>query len=237
MPLCANYTRVIIMLATLWRTAVLYLVVILSIRLMGKRQVGELQPGELVVTILISELASIPMQDLNSPVANGIIAILVLITMEILLSVLTLKSSFARRLFSGKPAIIIANGVIDQQMMKRLRISIDDLLEGLRQANAFVLEDIAYAVMETNGKLSVLEKRSSAPPSRKEFYIRTQESGMAEIVISDGKLRQRTLESGLISEGDVYSHLRQENLSVGDVFLMTVDRCGKFTTVKKDRAR
>jgi uncharacterized membrane protein YcaP (DUF421 family) len=220
------------MLATLWRTAVFYLIVILSIRLMGKRQVGELQPGELVVTILISELASIPMQDLSSPVANGIIAILVLIIMEIILSVLSLKSGFIRRLFSGKPAIIIADGVVDQQMMKRLRISIDDLLEGLRQAGSFNLSDISYAVMETNGKLSVLEKKSASCATKSDLFIKAEESGMQTVVISDGNYQNPPE----VDKAEVEKYLKEHNLMLKQVFLLTVDSTGNFYHIKKDGA-
>ena len=140
------------MIASVIRTVVLYLVVILCMRIMGKRQVGELQPSDLVVTILISELASVPIQDLNRPITSGVIAIFVLVLLELLLSTLTLKSMFVRKIFEGKASIVIKNGIIDQKMMKKLRITIDDLLEGLRQTGAFLPDDVDFAIMETNAQ-------------------------------------------------------------------------------------
>ena len=163
------------------RTAVLYLVVILCMRIMGKRQVGELQPSELVVTILISELASIPMQDLNRPVTNGIIAIFVLVLLELLLSALSLKSILFRKLFDGKSAIIIKNGVIDQKMMKKLRVTIDDLLEGLRQAGSFSIEEVDFAIMETNGKISVQPKQKYEPVSKGDMKLNARDKGFSTV--------------------------------------------------------
>ena len=130
------------MLITFVRTAVLYIVVILCMRIMGKRQVGELQPSELVVTILISELASIPMQDLNRPVTNGIIAIFTLVILEIILSTLEMKIPFFKRLFSGTAAIVILDGKIDQKAMKRLRITLEDLQHGLRQQTSMDIRSV-----------------------------------------------------------------------------------------------
>ncbi len=202
---------------------------------MGKRQVGELQPGELVVTILISELAAIPMQDLSAPVANGLIAILVLVALEILLSVLNMKSGLARRLFSGRPAIIIAKGVIDQGMMKKLRISIEDLQEGLRQAGAFKIEDIDYAVMETSGKISVLQKRRASPPTREDLDVDVPESGMPIAIIRDGVWQKEGLKESGANKEKAKKRLLSENLSEKDVFLMTVDSQKHYTIIRKEQ--
>lgn len=223
------------MIDTIVRTAVLYLVVVLLIRLMGKRQVGELQPSELVVTILISELASIPMQDLSRPVSNGIAAILVLVILELVLSVITLKCPPMRRLFSGKPAIVISDGRIDQQMMKRLRYSIDDLLEGLRTDGCFCIEDVHYAILETNGTLSVMLKKSAEPPTRSEMNVSHMDCGLPITVISDGKLQKSAVKSHDVDMDKVYSRLKAEHLSVKDVFLMTSDSTGDYVIIKKER--
>ena len=222
------------MIDTVVRTAFLYIVVVLLIRLMGKRQVGELQPSELVVTILISELASIPMQDLSRPVSNGITAILVLVILELVLSVITLKIPPMRRLFSGKPAIVIADGKIDQQMMNRLRYSIDDLLEGLRVSGCFCIEDVHYAILETSVTLSVMKKKSAAPPTRSEMNIRHTDCGLPITIISDGKLQKSALKSHDVDMGEVYARLDAEHLKVKDVFLMTGDDTGDFVIIKKD---
>lgn len=222
------------MIDTVVRTAVLYLVVVLLIRLMGKRQVGELQPSELVVTILISELASIPMQDLSRPVSNGITAILVLVILELVLSVITLKIPPLRRLFSGKPAIVIADGKIDQQMMKRLRYSIDDLLEGLRTDGCFCIEDVHYAILETNGTLSVMQKKSARPPTRSEMNINHTDCGLPITIISDGKLQKKAVKTHNVDMSKVYARLKEERLCVKDVFLMTGDSTNEYVIIKKE---
>lgn len=222
------------MLMSVIRTAVLYFVVIFCIRIMGKRQIGELQPGELVVTILISELAAIPMQDLNRPITNGVITISVLVLLEILLSTLTMKSAFFRKVFEGKSAIIIKNGEIDQKMMKSLRITIDDLLEGLRQAGNFSVDEIDYAIMETNGKISIRQKSAFETVTKKDMKIKSKEKGMPTVVISDGVLQEKVFDDFTkVTKDDVARQLKLKNLTVEEVFLMTVNEAEEYYTVKK----
>ncbi|MBQ2390410.1 MAG: DUF421 domain-containing protein [Clostridia bacterium] len=222
------------MLITFVRTAVLYIVVILCMRIMGKRQIGELQPSELVVTILISELASIPMQDLNRPVTNGIIAIFTLVILEILLSTLEMKLPFFKRLFSGTAAIVILDGKIDQKAMRRLRITIEDLQHGLRQSGSFAIENVECAVMETSGKLSVLPKKEFAPPTASELSVNVKNSGFPFAIIIDGKLQPQTLTMSGLKTDDIFTRLKEENLSIKDVFLMTSDKNKKILVIKKE---
>lgn len=223
------------MLMSVLRTAVLYFVVVFCIRIMGKRQIGELQPSELVVTILISELAAIPMQDLNRPITNGVITILVLVLLEILLSTLTMKSMFFRKLFEGKSAIIIKNGKIDQKMMKKLRITIDDLLEGLRQAGNFSVDEIDYAIMETNGKISIQQKSNYETVTKKDMKIKSKDKGMPTVVISDGKLIEKVFDDfKTVTKEDISRQLKLKNLIVDEVFLMTVNEAEEYYIVKKE---
>lgn len=223
------------MMMTVVRTAVLYFVVVLCMRIMGKRQVGELQPSELVVTILISELASIPMQDLSRPITNGVIAIFVLVFLELVLSVLTLKSEFFRKIFEGKSAIIIKNGVIDQTMMRKLRVTIDDLLEGLRQAGNFAIDEVDFAIMETNGKFSVQAKQKFEPVSKQDMKIDAKDKGFPTVIIADGNFNEKVFEDfHAVKREDAIRQLRLRNLNVEDVFLMTVNEAGEFVTVKKE---
>lgn len=223
------------MLMSVLRTAVLYFVVVFCIRIMGKRQIGELQPSELVVTILISELAAIPMQDLNRPITNGVITILVLVLLEILLSTLTMKSMFFRKLFEGKSAIIIKNGKIDQKMMKKLRITIDDLLEGLRQAGNFSVDEIDYAIMETNGKISIQQKSDYETVTKKDMKIKSKDKGMPTVVISDGKLIEKVFDDfKTVTKEDISRQLKLKNLIVDEVFLMTVNEAEEYYIVKKE---
>ena len=134
------------------RTVIIYIFIIAAMRIMGKRQLGELQPVELVVTLLISDLAAVPMQESGMPLLNGLIPIVVLVALELLLSGLMLKSSGFSKLISGNPIVIIRDGKLDQKALKRLRLTVEDLMETLRQQNAFDIREIEYAIAETNGK-------------------------------------------------------------------------------------
>ena len=146
------------MTISLIRTLLLYVMIIAAVRIMGKRQISELQTSELVVTLLISDIAAIPMQNTGQPLSSGIIPILVLVSCEIAASFFMVKNSRFRKLVAGKPQVVINNGTVDQAQMKRLRMSTEDLSEQLRQMNVFSIQDVAYAIVETNGKLSVMKK-------------------------------------------------------------------------------
>lgn len=224
------------MLMSVVRTFVLYAVVILCMRLMGKRQVGDLQPSELVVTMMIAELASIPMQDLDRPVINGVIAIFVLTFIEIVLSVITLKSPFFRKILEGKSAIIIKDGVIDQKMMKKLRVTIDDLLEGIRQEGVFSIDTVEFAIMETNGKLTVQKKAKEEPVTPKDLEIDVDKKSLPTVIISDGKLIESVFdEFSVVKRKDAMEKLKKKHLEIKDVFLMTVNENKEFVIVRKEK--
>ena len=224
------------MLMSVVRTFVLYTVVILCMGLMGKRQVGDLQPSELVVTMMIAELASIPMQDLDRPVINGVIAIFVLTFIEIVLSVITLKSPFFRKILEGKSAIIIKDGVIDQKMMKKLRVTIDDLLEGIRQEGVFSIDTVEFAIMETNGKLTVQKKAKEEPVTPKDLELDVDKKSLPTVIISDGKLIESVFdEFSVVKRKDAMEKLKKKHLEIKDVFLMTVNENKEFVIVRKEK--
>ncbi|OJU10494.1 MAG: hypothetical protein BGN88_05050 [Clostridiales bacterium 43-6] len=223
------------MLITLIRTIILYVVVIVGVRIMGKRQVGEMQPAELVVTILISELAAIPMQDLDRPMANGVIAIFGLVIFEILLSIIIMKSLKLRRIISGKPAIIINNGVIDQHILKELRITIDDLNEDLRQAGVFSFDEVQFAILETNGKISVLKKPHLLGPTAEQMHVENKDKGLPCTVICDGVIEEHSLPLVSFTAEKIHSILEQNQLKLKDVFIMTADKLGNHVIVKKQK--
>lgn len=222
------------MFVTLCRTAILYLFVILGMRIMGKRQIGDMQPNELVTTILISEIATIPIQDIKQPVINGIIAILFLVSLEVLLSVVALKSDRIRRLIDGRPTIIIRHGKIDQTAMKKLRLTVDDLLESLRQEQVFAVEDVEYAIIETNGHMSVMLKPSKRPYTAGQAGAKLTDDGIQVPVICDGKLRDEFMRSVGMTESQLKKALRKSKVAQDDIFLMTVDANGKYKVVKKE---
>lgn len=225
------------MAVTLARTIILYIVVILSLRLMGKRQIGELQPGELVITILISECAAAPIQDLNRPVINGIIAILVLVILELIISTVCLKWSFASKIIEGHSVIVIKNGVIDQKALKSLRLSVNELIESLRIEGYFYIEDIAYALVETNGALSVLQKADKQPVTASLLDKKPPFLGMEYIVINDGSINKQELNESGMNYDNITDYLKENNLKLSDVFLLTVDNHQNFKYVKKDKKR
>ena len=200
---------------------------------MGKRQIGDMQPNELVVTLLISEIAAIPLQDMNQPLLVGVCAIFTLIVLEIVISVLAMKSFFIRKLMSGRSVILIKNGVIDQQSMKDVRMTVLDLIELLRAQNVFNIDDVAFAVLEVNGELSVLLKKDAQPVTIKDADIKASDEPLPMLVISDGKIICESLKSLQMDKEQLLSKLDKKKLSHKDVFLMTLDRNGKEQIIKK----
>ena len=224
------------MIVTLIRAVILYFTVILSLRFMGKRQIGELQPGELVVTIMISECAAAPIQDLDRPALNGIIAIFCLVILEVLLSVATLKIPWVRRVFDGSPTLIIENGVINQKAMKALRMSIDDVNEGLRQQGVFDIREVAFALVETGGKLSVKKKNSKSQPTAEQLGISSDPDRLPITVIGDGKINGGSLRICKITEGRLEGMLKEKNIKKEQLFLMLFDGDKDIYLVKKQNS-
>lgn len=220
------------MIITITRTIVLYIFVTLGIRLMGKRQIGEMQPNELVITLLISEIAAIPLQDTSQPILNGVVAIFMLVILEIIISVITMKSLYVRKIMNGKSAVIIKNGVIDQNMMRQVRMTVLDLVELLRGQDVFDISTVAYAVLEVNGNLSVLLKSSEQPVTVKDIDIKKEKATLPLPVISDGKIIRESLDALEISEDDIKSTVKKNRTDIKDVFLMTMDRYGETSLIK-----
>ena len=221
------------MIAIIIRTLILYIILTLGIRLMGKRQIGDMQPNELVVTLVISEIAAIPLQDTDQPILNGICSIFVLVVLEILLSVLAMKNMAVRRLISGQSVIIIKDGVIDQTAMKKVRMTILDLIELLRGQDVFEIEDVAFAVLEVNGDLNVLLKSQKQTLTPKDMNLTPNSATLPLPVISDGKIISDTLNNFEISKEELNKLLERERVKLKDVFLMTIDKDRKTTLIKK----
>ena len=194
---------------------------------MGKRQIGDMQPNELVVTLLISEIAAIPLQDTNQPVIDGIVAIFILIILEIVMSVLALKS------MKRNSVVIIKNGEIDQHAMKKVRLTILDLIELLRGQDVFDISDVAFAVLEVNGDLSVLLKTDKQNLTAEDMNIKKNEEGLQLPVISDGKIIKESLTALEITEEKVMKKIKSKKLEINDVFLMTLDRYDNINIIKK----
>lgn len=217
------------------RTIIVYVTVILSIRIMGKRQIGDMQPGELVITILISDLAAAPIIDKNVPMFIGAIPIVALVIIEVLISKIVLKSIFIRRMMNGHSAIIIRDGKIDQILLKKLRISVDDLMELLRGENVFDVETVAYGILETNGSMSVLLKSSEQTATKCDVGAKFTPAALPIPIITDGTLRKEELTFTHITKQKLDKILQKEHVTVQEIFLMTVDQNGDTTIVKRDK--
>ena len=216
------------------RTIVVYTTLIVAMRIMGKRQLSELQPIELAVTLLISDLAVIPIQDIDVPLLYGIIPILLLISLELILSACMLKCGWISRLVSGTPVVIVKDGQVIQSALKKLRMTVDDLYEALRSQGVFDIADLALAIVETNGNISPFYKVGSRPPTIDELKIKQPADGTPLLIVSDGRLCEWALEACSLT-GDWVQHiLDKKKLRLSDVLMMTADKNKHYTIVKKE---
>lgn len=189
------------MLTGFIRTLILFAVTTVVLRLMGKRQLAELQPYEVVITLMISDVATQPMSDVEVPLIGGVVAILTLLLLHSLLSVLSYASIRMRALICGRPSVLIRNGRICEEEMERLCFDLSDLMEGVRTAGVIGLHEVGCAVLETNGTLSVFPKEESQPPTRKEMGIHAKYNGIPLLLILDGKMQTRSMRIAGLEEG------------------------------------
>lgn len=225
------------MLISFMRTLILYIVLVLTVRLMGKRQIGEMEPAEFVVTMLIANLAAIPMQDSAIPLLSGLVPILVILGLELVLAVLTLRSIRLRQLFCGKPVILIENGKILEKNLQKTRVNLDELTMHLREKDIFDLTTVKYAILETNGQLSTLLYAKDQPASAKDAGIRATEMELPITLISAGKLLEGNLSQTHRDRAWLEEELKKRACTVRDTLLLTMDRTGKFYLVRKEDVR
>ena len=217
------------MLIVFVRTLILYLLIIVVLRLMGKRQVGQLQPSELVVALIIADLAAVPMSEVGIPLINGIIPIITLFIMEELLSYISMKSERARGLISGKPSILIERGTIIEDELRRIRYNINDLLEQLRLKNFSNVEDVSYAILETSGQLSVIPKEEKMPVTLKDMNLKAKTQHLPVTVIIDGRIISDNLYKIGLSNNWLADQLRKNSIkSSEDVFFAYLNPERKF---------
>lgn len=223
------------MLILVIRTIVLYATVIFSLRIMGKRQLGELQPSELVVAIMISDLAAVPMQAIDIPIITGIIPVMTLIFAEVSMSYLSLKSKTVRKFLSGEPSIVVYNGHINEKELARLRFNVDDLLEELRLNNCHDISDVAVAVIETSGKLSVIPKDDARGVTVEDMKIKNpRHEGLPCTIISDGSINRDEFQRSGKSEKWLEESLKLYGInSVKEVFIASLDAEGELFLQKK----
>ena len=213
------------MATAFFRTVILYLLLIAGLRITGKRQIGELEPIELVLTMLLSDLASVPMQDFGIPLVNGIVPIVTLLSLSMLLSYGSLRSVRFRTLLCGEPTLIIRSGHILQDAMRRNRLTVDELLEALRGQGISDLQEVKYAVLETSGQLSVLPRADCQPVTPRQLSLQPEDpQTLPTVVISDGRLLRRSMERLGLDDGWLQARLRDAGVrSPREVFLLSVD--------------
>lgn len=226
------------MFVVLIRTIILYLLIIVGIRLLGKRQIGELEPSELVLALIIADLASVPMQDNGIPLLSGVIPIVTLLAVASILSVLTVRSIRFRALLCGRPSIVVENGVVQERELRRNRFTIDELLEELRGQGYADFQSVKFAVLETNGRLSVLPYAAEKPVTAAQMGLTPEETGLPVILISDGRLLSHNLKGRGYEEVWLQKQLASHGVERPEqVFLMTVDEGGNTYCVPKEAVR
>ena len=210
------------------RVLIIYALIILSLRLMGKRQIGQLQPSELVVTILVSNIATMAIEDSNVPLIGGIIPILTLVSFDVLISAMTLRYKKMRRIVSGTPRVIIRDGKIDQKQLKELRFTIDDMMEELRGKDIFDVRDVAFAIVETTGSLSVYPKFTAQPATAGMLNLQAPPGADAPPVVLDSALGYCNLKYEWLEKT-----ITDNGYTTQDIFLMTCNRQADYLIVPK----
>lgn len=221
----------------IWKTAIMYLVVVASMRLMGKRMIGELQPFEFAIAVMISELAAFPLSGNDGDIWNGIIAIGILVVCQFLLSVLSVKSIIARTLICGRPRIVIKNGKLLEHNMKKELYTINDLLEQLRILNIQNISDVEYGILETNGQLSVVLKSQKRAVTPEDLGIETKYEGISLDLIIDGEVIEHNLKLAKLDRNWLVNKLKEDGWdNPKDIFYAFLDSQGNFCFQPKQKA-
>ena len=216
------------------RTLFFFVLLVVAMRIMGKRQIGELEVSELVTTLLLSEIASLPITNYEIPILHAVIPIFTILFIEVLMSVISTKVPALKNLVSSRPSVLINKGTIDQRELSRVRISLDELISELRQKDVSDISEVDYAILEQNGKITVILKSMFRQPNAKQLGLKPQESGIIHILISDGKINKHTLQLSPFNKQQLNALLSKKGLEAKDVFLMTVDDLGKTNIIKKE---
>lgn len=216
------------MLITFFRAIVLYIIVLIVMRLMGKREIGQLQPFELAISIMIADLASLPMTETGVPISNGIIPILGLLVMHLAISMLNMKSTKAREIICGKPSILIFRGKVNEKVLKKERFTINELEERLRDNNIFNIGDVEYAVLETSGQVTVIPKPNKRPTTPEDFNMEPKYEGIPYDLVVDGKVMYKNLEK--IGKNYVWLQKQTEKFGIKpeEALIVTIDGDNQF---------
>lgn len=220
-------------MAIFLRTVLIYIILISCMRLMGKRQIGELEVSDLVTTLLISEIATVPIMEDNVPIVNALIPIFTLVAFELLSSVLLVRFPAIKSLVSARPTMLINRGCVDRRAMMKVRISADELISELRQQGVTDISEVQYAILEQNGNITVIEKAESKQPTLKDLGIKVTERGIQHIAVCEGQINKKTLERLNIYKEDILKKLKKQKVELSDVYMMLIDDAGKVEIIKK----
>lgn len=222
------------MLTILLRTVIVYIILIGTMRLMGKRQLGELEISELVTTLLISEIAALPISDPSIPVIYAVIPLVTILTMEITLSVILLKCPRLKSIASTRPSVLIRHGRIDQKELRRVRISIDELISELRQAGLSSLAEVDYAILEQNGKISVIPNKKSQPPTAGDLGLQIAETGIVHVLIEDGIINNYNFKTLCLTREWLNDRLAERALVANEVFFLGINDSGTLYWIEQE---
>lgn len=222
------------MLIVFIRSLILYFVIMAAVRLMGKRQIGDLQPSELVITMLLSNVVTLTVEDISIPMMMGIVPVFTLVSIDVIISFLCLKYRRIRRTVSGSAKLIITDGKIDQKVMRELRFTTDDLMAALRAQQVFDLKDVQFAVAETTGTISVCPKKTASPPTAEDMGIHLKNSDPPVMVISDGEISMSALDHLGLDEVWLDRVIKTQGTDMGEIFIMTAESASDYTIIKKE---
>ena len=225
------------MLATFFRSIIIYIIVLIVMRLMGKREIGQMQPFELAISIMIADLASIPMTDIGIPISNGIIPIMGLLVMHLVISVLNIKSGTLRGLICGKPTILIYRGKIDEEKLRAERLTLNELEEKLRSNNVMNLGDVEYAILETSGDISVIQKPNKRTTTPEDFDIMPEYEGISYDLVIDGKVMQDNLNKLDKSYEWLKKQTEKFQMMPEEALIVTVNGKGDIFCQKKQKRK
>ncbi len=217
------------------RTVIIYLLLIFSMRLMGKRQIGELDLFDLITTLLISELASLPITDSSIPLSHAIIPIITLVTFEVVTSFLLVYFPRLKNILSTRPAVLVRKGQPDRSAMLKSRISADELMSELRQKDVTDISEVEYAILEQNGKITVIQKAPFKTPNAAALGIKSEESGIYHIVVCEGVINKNSLKSLGMSQEELLEKLKASSVPLKSIYIMLINDAKETKIIKKER--
>ena len=208
------------------RSIIIYFLVLVVFRLMGKRHLGQMQPFELVLTLILADIATIPMTEISTPILHGIVPLLTLLVVHYTITLLSRFSTKFSDMISGKPVIVINQDGVDYKAVKKLNLSIDDITESLRGAGYFSFDEVLFAIMETNGKMSVLPRAQNSPLVKEDMKIKSEENSLPVTIVSEGKILKENFNQVKVSKEKIMKYIKNLGISIKNILIFTLDNNG-----------